>query len=75
MIEDRELAEKLAKRANVLRELNQNVGNRKIRHAIDECLTIVYLLAKDGHLRNMNAGRGGIGECIARVAKDEGEEE
>ena len=75
MIEDRELAEKIAKKADRLRELNQNVGNRKIRHAIDECLTLVYLLARDGHLRNMNGGRGGIGQCIARVVKDDGEDE
>ena len=75
MIEDQELAEKIARTAYRLREVNQNVGNRKIRHAIDECLTIVYLLAKDGHLRNMNAGQGNIGRCIARVVKDDGEEE
>lgn len=71
MIEDRELAEKLAKRANVLRELNQNVGNRKIRLAIDECLTVVYLLAKDGHLRNMNWGAGMHHEVVDDAADTE----
>ena len=66
MIEDRELAEEIIKKTDKLRRLNQAVGNRRIRLAIDGCLTIVYLLAKDGHLRNM---RGGI-EAHNKVVDD-----
>ena len=69
MIEDEDLADKIAKKAMKLRELNQSVGDRKTRQAIDECLTIVYLLAKDGHLKNMNGGKPITLGSILRVVE------
>ena len=71
MIEDRELAEEIIKKTDKLRRLNQAVGNRRIRLAIDECLTAVYLLAKDGHLRNMNGGAGMHHEVVDDAAEVE----
>lgn len=71
MIEDRELAEEIVKKTDELRRLNQAVGNRRIRLAIDECLTTVYLLAKDGHLRNMNGGAGMHHEVVDDAADTE----
>lgn len=68
MIEDRELAEQIAKEALKLRELNQSVGNTPIRQAIDECLTAVYVLATHGNLRKMN---GGLGFTMSSITRGE----
>lgn len=55
-IEDKELQEKLVKKLYKLRILNQEVGDRQLRHAIDELLTKAYLLAKYGNLDKLNGG-------------------
>ena len=68
MIEDRELAEEIIKKTDKLRRLNQAVGSRRIRLAIDEYLTAVDLLAKDGHLQNMNGGAGMYHEVVDNAA-------
>lgn len=57
-IEDKELAQQIQEATMDLRRLIDAVGNRRIRHKMDDYLTRVYLLARDGHERNINGGRG-----------------
>lgn len=57
IIEDRVLATKLQKKIHELRRLNQAVGNKRIRQKIDEYLCRSYLLARDGHEKNLNGGK------------------
>lgn len=49
-IEDRKLAEQIMKAAQKLERLNDAVGNRTIRHAINERCVEIFLLARDGNL-------------------------
>ena len=60
LIEDRELAKEIMARMDELELLNDAVGNRAIRHQISEHLVCIRLLARDGHLGNMNGGAGRI---------------
>ena len=55
-IEDRELAGKIIEQVRSLRLMLDAVGNRRIRHAMDDHLCRVYLLASDGHEGNINGG-------------------
>ena len=57
-ISDRKLARKIAELATQLETLNDNVADTSIRHEISEYVVRIRLLAEDGHLRNMNMGRG-----------------
>lgn len=58
-IQDTALAKKIQQRTTALRELIDAVGDRRIRQHMDELLCRVYLLARDGHTRNLNGGAGG----------------
>ena len=73
MIEDKELQAKWDRKLEKVRELNQNVGDRQTRLAIDEHLTHAYLIAKYGNLKEestltiqakeaLNAEYGPLGE-------------
>lgn len=57
-IEDRELAQQIMALTDRLELLNDAVGTTSIRHRISEYLVRIRHLAKDGHMRNMNFGRG-----------------
>lgn len=57
-ISDRKLARKIAEQATKLETLNDSVADTSIRHEISEYVVRIRLLAEDGHLRNMNGGRG-----------------
>lgn len=58
MEDDRELARAIIKAVDNLSRKNDAVGDRRLRHAIDRRLVEIRLLVRDGHLRNMNGGRG-----------------
>ena len=58
MIEDKHLAKKIQGQVTNLRRLVDAVGDRRIRHHIDDLLCQVFLLAREGHIRNMNGGVG-----------------
>lgn len=53
-IEDRALAKKILVSIDKLERLNDCVGNTPIRHQISEYLVRIRLLARDGHMRNLN---------------------
>ena len=55
-IEDQELSDKIQAKVRSLRQLIDGVGNRQIRHSMDEQLCRVFLLARDGHTDNINGG-------------------
>ncbi len=57
-INDRELALRIISLTDALERLNDSVGTTSIRHQISEYVVRIRLLARDGHLRNMNGGRG-----------------
>jgi len=56
MIQDKALAKNIQEQTATLRRLIDAVGDRRIRQNMDELLCQVYLLARDGHSRNMNGG-------------------
>lgn len=55
-IKDQELSDKIQAKVRSLRQLIDGVGNRQIRHSMDEHLCRVFLLARDGHTDNINGG-------------------
>ena len=55
-VEDRELAEEIMKKVTKLRRKIDAVGNSRIRQQMDEYLCRVWLLARDGHEKNLNGG-------------------
>ena len=57
-IEDKELVQELLDLVDRLERLNDSVGCTPIRHAISHRVVEIRLLARDGHLRNMNGGKG-----------------
>ncbi len=57
-IEDKELVQELLDLVDRLERLNDSVGYTPIRHAISHRVVEIRLLARDGHLRNMNGGKG-----------------
>lgn len=56
-IEDKALVKKILALVDKLERLNDSVGCTPIRHAISHRVVEIRLLARDGHLRNMNGGR------------------
>jgi hypothetical protein len=50
----------MQKRIDVLEQENGAISDRTIRHAVDERLVEIRLLLRDGHLKNMNGGKGPI---------------
>jgi hypothetical protein len=57
-IDDKALATKIQKMVDALERLNDAVGDTPIRHAVSERVVEIRLLIRDGHLKNMNGGRG-----------------
>lgn len=55
-IKDQELSDKIQAEVRSLRQLIDSVGDRQIRHSMDEHLCRVFLLARDGHTDNINGG-------------------
>ena len=53
---DKELQKEMLKKISKLRRLNDAIGERSLRHAIDEHLTRVFLLVRDGNLDCLNGG-------------------
>jgi hypothetical protein len=58
VIEDTDLRNDMLMRVRALRVLNDTVADNCIRREIDEHLTRVFLLVRDGHTGNLNGGRG-----------------
>lgn len=56
-IEDKDLVKKILNLVDMLERLNDSVGCTPIRHAISHRVVEIRLLARDGHLKNMNGGR------------------
>ena len=58
MTEDTDLRNDMLTKIQDLRRLNDTVADNCIRREIDEHLTRVFLLVRDGHTGNLNGGRG-----------------
>lgn len=56
-IEDKDLVQEILETVDKLELLNAGVGCKPIRHAISHRVVEIRLLARDGHLRNMNGGK------------------
>ena len=57
MIEDAALQNDMLMQVRTLRVLNDTVADYHIRREIDEHLTRVFLLVRDGHTGNLNRGQ------------------
>ena len=48
----------MQRKVDQLERENDAIALTRIRHAVNERLVEIRLLLRDGHLRNMNGGRG-----------------
>lgn len=49
----------MQRKVNQLERENDAIALTKIRHAVNARLVEIRLLLRDGHLKNMNGGKGG----------------
>lgn len=57
-VEDAALAKVLNRGIDALERQIDNVGDTPLRHALSQRIVEIRMLARDGHLRNMNGGKG-----------------
>lgn len=57
-LSDAALAKDILRKLDALERLNDNVAETPLRRAVNERIVECRLLVRDGHLRNMNGGKG-----------------